>query len=248
VSRRELPANQERPAVFLTGGSSGIGAAIAHELVTLGYTVGCASRRGSVPFEAEHVVPIAVDVVDDAAVRQAFMSFAGSFGVAGLVNAAGAHHSTPSIDLDLADLRGSLELNLISAVRLAQLAQPYLAAGGGGFIANIGSFYADLGVPGSLAYSAAKAALASVTRTLAVEWAPLGIAVLNFAPGYVETELNSSALSDASIRAKVARKIPVRRIGTAQEVGHLIARVLAAGCEFLTGETITIDGGQGVRE
>jgi NAD(P)-dependent dehydrogenase (short-subunit alcohol dehydrogenase family) len=247
VSRRE-PAADQRPAVFLTGGSSGIGAAIACELAAMGYTVGCASRRGTVPFEAEHVVPIAMDVSDDAAVRQSFTSFAESFGLTGLVNNAGAHHSTPSIKLDLADLRNSLELNLISAVRLAQLAQPYLVAGGGGFIANIGSMYAELGVPGSLSYSAAKAALASVTRTLAVEWAPLGIAVLNFAPGYVETGLNSSALKDDAIREKVARRIPVRRIGTADEVGRLVARVLDAECEFLTGQTITIDGGQGVRE
>jgi short-subunit dehydrogenase len=64
--------------------------------------------------------------------------------------------------LDLAVLRGSSKLNLISAVRLAQLAQPYLAAGTGGFIANFGSFYADLGVPGSLAHSAAKARVLEV--------------------------------------------------------------------------------------
>jgi NAD(P)-dependent dehydrogenase (short-subunit alcohol dehydrogenase family) len=235
------------PTVFVTGGSSGIGAAIAYEFAELGYRVGCASRRGTAPFESENVVAIAVDVVDEPATCSAFKSFADEYGLVGLVNAAGAYQSAPSADLDLATFRDILELDLISAVRLAQLARPYLEAGGGGFIANIGSFYAELGVPQALAYSAAKAALGSVTRTLAVEWASMGISLVNFAPGYVETELNSSALADTAIRERIARRIPVRRIGTAREVGQLVARILDTGCEFLTGETITIDGGQRIQ-
>jgi NAD(P)-dependent dehydrogenase (short-subunit alcohol dehydrogenase family) len=241
-------SQSHRPAVFVTGGSSGIGAAIASEFAASGYIVGCASRRGTVPFDVEHVVPISMDVVDDQAVRREFKSFAELYGLVGLVNAAGAHQAAPSADLDLGALRDAIELNLVSAVRLAQLARPYLEAGGGGFIANIGSFYASRGVPRSLAYSAAKAALASVTRTLAVEWARMGISVVNFAPGYVETELNSSALADSAVRERVTRRIPVRRVGTAHEVGRLVARMLDTRCQFLTGETIAIDGGQGVRE
>ena len=133
-------------------------------------------------------------------------------------------------------------------MRLAQLARPHLEQRGGGFIANVGSFYAGLGVPGGLAYSAAKAALASVTRTLAVEWAAQGISVVNFAPGYIETELNADFLEDPQNRSRLARKIPVGRIGTAAEIGRLISAVLDAQCGFLTGETITVDGGQGVRQ
>jgi 3-oxoacyl-[acyl-carrier protein] reductase len=75
----------------------------------------------------------------------------------------------------------------------------------------------------------------------------MGISVINFAPGYVETELNSSALADSAVRERIARRIPVRRIGTAGEVGRLVARVLGAGCEFLAGESITVDGGQKYR-
>jgi NAD(P)-dependent dehydrogenase (short-subunit alcohol dehydrogenase family) len=230
----------------VTGGSSGIGAAIAYELATLGYTVGCVSRRGTVPFDSERVVPISADVVDEQAAREALTSFAETYGLAGLVNGAGAYQFAPSAEVDLAAMRDVLELNLVSAVRLAQLARPYLEAGGGGFIANIGSLYGDLGVPQTLAYAASKAALASVTRTLAVEWARMGISVINFAPGYVETELNSSALADPAVRERVAKRIPVKRIGTASEVGRLVARILDAGCEFFTGESITIDGGQKV--
>jgi NAD(P)-dependent dehydrogenase (short-subunit alcohol dehydrogenase family) len=236
-----------RPAVFLTGGSSGIGAAIAAELAARGYLVGCASRRGTVPLASGQLVPIRLDVTDDAAVRREFAAFVAEFGLAGLVNVAGAHSAAPSHSLDLDELRRSFELNLVSAVRLAQLAYPHLADGGG-FIANIGSFYADLGVPGRLAYSAAKAALASVTRTLAVEWARDGISVLTFAPGYVETELNSVHLEDPANRDKIVRRIPAGRVGSAEEIGRLVGRVLDADCSFLTGETIRIDGAQGVRQ
>jgi NAD(P)-dependent dehydrogenase (short-subunit alcohol dehydrogenase family) len=237
-----------RRSVFLTGGSSGIGAALAQELVKLGYTVGCASRRGTVPFSSGGVVPIVLDVTDDRAVRDALQSFAASHGLAGIVNVAGAFTPAPSAELDLDELRQSLELNLIASVRLAQLARPYLEEGGGGFIANIGSFYAGLGIPGGLAYSAAKAALASVTRTLAVEWATQGISVLNFAPGYIETELNADFLENPQNRSRLASKIPVNRIGTAAEVGRLVSSILDAQCGFLTGQTITIDGAQSVRQ
>jgi NAD(P)-dependent dehydrogenase (short-subunit alcohol dehydrogenase family) len=237
-----------RRAVFLTGGSSGIGAAVAQELVRLGYTVGCASRRGTVPFVSDSAVPVVLDVTDDEAVRTALESFAASHGLVGVINVAGAYVSTPSATLTLDDLRRSLELNLVAAVRLAQLARPHLEQRGGGFIANVGSFYAGLGIPGGLAYSAAKAALASVTRTLAVEWGPQGISVVNFAPGYVETELNAEFLEDPQNRSRLARKIPVGRVGTADETGRLIAAVLDAQCGFLTGQTITIDGAQSIRQ
>jgi NAD(P)-dependent dehydrogenase (short-subunit alcohol dehydrogenase family) len=87
-----VPDSQsERSAVFLTGGSSGIGAAIAHELAALGYLVGCASQRGTVPFESDHVVAISGDVVDEQATRRAVTSFAESYRLAGLVNAAGVN-------------------------------------------------------------------------------------------------------------------------------------------------------------
>jgi NAD(P)-dependent dehydrogenase (short-subunit alcohol dehydrogenase family) len=241
-------SRETRPAVFLSGGSSGIGAAIALELVAQGYTVGCASRRGTTPEQSASLIPIGLDVTDDSAVREKFSKFAETFGLAGIVNVAGGHAVTPSVALELDELRRSLELNLISAVRLAQLGHPYLVARGGGFIANIGSFYADLGIPGRLSYAAAKAALASVTRTLAVEWASEGISVLNFAPGYVETELNSAYLADPINRQKLVKRIPVGRVGSAEEVGRLVGRILGADCSFLTGETITIDGAQGVRE
>jgi NAD(P)-dependent dehydrogenase (short-subunit alcohol dehydrogenase family) len=236
--------------VFVSGASSGIGAAISVEMARAGHRVGGASRRGTVPGappDTGEIVPITLDVADATAARVALDEFAASCDVlVGVINVAGIHLTAPSAELDLAEFRLVLEVNLVASVHLAQLAFPFLRDRGG-FIANIGSFYGDLGVPRNLAYSASKAALASVTRTLGVEWAKHRISVLNFAPGYVETDLNSEYLRDPENRVQMEKQIPVRRVGQAEEIGRLVAGVLSADCSFLTGETITIDGGQGIR-
>lgn len=233
--------------IFVAGASSGIGAAVAVEWARAGYVVAGASRRGTVPTAEGKLTPVRLDVTDHGAMAAALDDFAAaSGGLAGVVYCAGYQEFTPSAELSMDGLRAVLETNLVSAVRLAQLARSHLADHGG-FVAFIGSFYANLGVPGSLAYSASKAALASVTRTLAVEWAAAGIAAVNFAPGYVETELNADYLADPDHRARIERRIPVGRVGTAAEIGRLIVAVLTADCRFLTGETITIDGAQGRR-
>ena len=233
--------------IFVAGASSGIGAAVAVEWARAGYVVAGASRRGTVPTAEGKLTPVRLNVTDHGAMAAALDDFAAaSGGLAGVVHCAGYQEFTPSAELSMDGLRAVLETNLVSAVRLAQLARPHLADHGG-FVAFIGSFYANLGVPGSLAYSASKAALASVTRTLAVEWAAAGIAVVNFAPGYVETGLNADYLADPDNRARIERRIPVGRVGTAAEIGRLIVAALTADCRFLTGETITIDGAQGRR-
>lgn len=234
-------------SVFVTGASSGIGAAIAVEAAKAGFVVAGASRRGTVPQAEGKLSPVRLDVTDHGAVAQAIDELAAATGgLAGVIHCAGYQQFTPSASLPADELRAVLETNLVASVRIAQLAYPHLQDGGG-FIAFIGSFYAELGVPGSLAYSASKAGLASVTRTLAVEWAPAGITVLNFAPGYIETELNGEFLAVPENRVKVERKIPAGRVGTSEEVARLVLSVLTADCTFLTGETITIDGAQGRR-
>ncbi|HVE27730.1 MAG TPA: SDR family oxidoreductase [Sporichthya sp.] len=238
--------------VFITGTSSGIGAALAVHFAQAGYRVGGASRRGTVPeLPADapgEIVGIPLDVADPARAAVAIKDFAASCDrFAGVINNAGIHLTAPSADLDLDELRHVLEVNLISAVALAQLAFPLLKEAGGGFIANMGSFYADLGVPRNLAYSASKAALASVTRTLGVEWGKHGVSVVNFAPGYIETAFNAEYLQDDDNRAAMAKQIPVRRVGNVDELARLVVNVLTADCSFLTGATITIDGGQGIR-
>jgi NAD(P)-dependent dehydrogenase (short-subunit alcohol dehydrogenase family) len=235
-----------RRAVLVTGASSGIGRAVAVDLAGRGFKVGGLSRRGTVPGGGTNVIGFAVDVTQEGVVRAAVDEFADGAALVGVVNAAGFHRSGASAGLPAQELRDVFETNCVAAHIVCCSAYPHLVASGGGLIVNIGSFYDQLGVPQSLAYSASKAALASLTRTLAVEWAPDGIQVLDVAPGYVRTGLNDAFMSDPANRAKIERRIPAKRLGAPGEVGRLVGMLFAERVTYLTGTTIYLDGGQGV--
>jgi len=233
--------------VIVTGASRGIGAAIALELARRGRPVACVSRSGAAPAEAAGLTPYDCDVTDAARVREVVEDFAGRAGaVCGLVNNAGSHSAAAAVDVSAEEVSRLFEVNCVSALVCAQAARPHLASAGG-TIVGIGSFFDKLGAKGSLAYSASKAALASINRTLAVEWAGDGISVLTVAPGYIHTDLNADWLASEETRAKVERRIPTGRIGDADEVGRLVAMLILEDFRFLTGETIYLDGGQGIR-
>ena len=243
----------EPELVVVTGASSGIGAATAATLAANGFTVACLSRRGTVPeVEAPHadrLVPITCDVSDEAQRVRAVQHVA-EIGapLAGLVNAAGFQMQTASAELPLDELHQILDTNLVGAFRMCQLLfEPLRSNERTSLIVNIGSFYGKLGVPNFLAYSASKAALAAMTRTLGVEWARHGIAVVDVAPGYIETGLNVDFLEVPGNRERLARKVPVGRLGSSDEVARLVAMLYRERIGFLTGETIYVDGAQGVR-
>jgi NAD(P)-dependent dehydrogenase (short-subunit alcohol dehydrogenase family) len=239
------------PGIIVTGASKGIGGAIALELARGGATVACVSRSGSAP-EGDPgdgaFVPYACDVTDGDSVRRVVEEFAAAAGgIRGLVNNAGGHVSGDAATVTPDQMRTMFELNCVSALVFSQAARPHLAESKG-LIIGIGSFYDKLGPRRSIAYSASKAALASVNRTLAVEWARDGIRVLTVAPGYVPTDLNADWLADPDTRSKVERLIPVRRLGEPREIGRLVALLMLERIGFLTGETIYIDGAQSVKE
>jgi NAD(P)-dependent dehydrogenase (short-subunit alcohol dehydrogenase family) len=233
--------------VIVTGASRGIGAAIALALRERDFTVAVVSRSGATPAEAvstDGMVPYRCDVTDGVAVDSVVTDFGKRVGaIAGLVNNAGAHSEAAAADVSAADLMAMFEVNCVGALRFAQAARPHSR----GVIVGIGSFFDKLGARGSLAYSACKAALASIDRTLAVEWARDGVSVLTVAPGYILTDLNADWLGDPEARRKVERRIPVGRVGEPAEVGRLVASLIAADVPFLTGATIYVDGGQAIR-
>jgi NAD(P)-dependent dehydrogenase (short-subunit alcohol dehydrogenase family) len=233
--------------IVVTGASSGIGAATACSLAARGYTVGCLSRRGTVPETVSgHALGFKCDVTDPEQITAAVDAFAGHIdSIVGLVNNAGAHQESPSAELPLDTLRHVLETNFVSAFSVCQQVYPHLKTHGG-LIVNIGSFYDHLGVRSNLAYSASKAAIASMTRTLAVEWARDNIQVVNVAPGYILTELNREWFSDPKNHDAVVRRIPARQIGQPEDVARLIAGLFESRSAFLTGTTVYIDGGEGI--
>ena len=230
-------------SIIVTGSSKGIGAAIVTDLEARGFTVFGLSRGGESPGENA----LACDVTDEAALRNAFQEIAGYGPIAGLVNNAGVHIGGPTHRLSTEDFEAVMQLHVTAVMMCSREVYPYLVERGGGKIVNLGSFFDRMGVPNSLAYCASKAAVAALTRCLAVEWARQHINVINVAPGYVATELNFDYLSRENVKAWMADRVPWEgRPGTVEEVGRLVGSLFIEDIPYLTGETIYMDGAQGV--
>lgn len=227
--------------VIVTGASKGIGAAIALDLAGRGYRPACVSRSGAAPAGTGY----ACDMTDEEAVRETFARIAAEGPLVGLVNNAGVHLGGAAATLATAEFEKVMALNATAVMVAAREAYPHLKESGG-TVVNIGSFFDKLGVPDNLAYCASKAAVAAMTRCMAVEWAADGIAVVNVAPGYIETDLNRDFLARDKVRRWLETRVPVKRPGEPAEVARLVGAIFAERIGFLTGETIYIDGAQGM--
>jgi NAD(P)-dependent dehydrogenase (short-subunit alcohol dehydrogenase family) len=229
--------------VIVTGASRGIGAAIAGELDRRGFPVAALSRSG----DAAVGYGVICDVSDEASIRAAVAEIASRGPILGLVNNAGAHEARASALLSADEFERTMRLNATAVVVACREVYPHLKAAGDGLIVNIGSFFDRLAVIENVAYCASKAAVGAITRCLAAEWARDGIRVINVAPGYIETDLNREFLARESIRSWIKKRIPVGRPGRPEEVARLVGLLFAERIDFLTGETIYLDGGQGVQ-
>ncbi len=227
--------------IVITGASRGIGREIALELDRRGFDILCLSRSGDAPVGTGFVC----DMTDEAAVKTVLAQIAAEGPVDGLINCAGVHIGGPTAALETAAYDKVMRLNATAVMIACREAYPHLKARGGAIL-NIGSFFDKMGVVDNLAYCASKAAVGAMTRCLAVEWARDGITVLNIAPGYIETDLNREFLAEDRTRAWMGKRIPVGRPGTVGEVARLCAAILGEKIGFMTGETIYIDGGQGM--
>lgn len=230
--------------IIVTGGSRGIGQAIAEQLAAAGFAVAVLSRSGT----ATAGYGLACDVADETSLVEAIRSVAERAPIIGLVNNAGFHESHSSSSLSVADFERTMRVNTTAAVIASREVYPHLKASGGGLILNIGSFFDRLGVAENVAYCASKAAVGALTRCLAVEWAPDGIQVLNIAPGYIETDLNRDFLVKPKAQEWVRRRIPVARPGQPEEIAKLVLGFFERPVAFLTGETIYVDGAQGLNQ
>jgi len=227
--------------IVVTGASRGIGAAIAGELARRGHVVIGLSRSGTSVAGAG----VACDVTDEAAVARVFATLAAQGPIKGLVNNAGAHAFKPTASLTAAEFESAMRINATSVLVACREVYGALKAAGGGLIVNLGSFFEKLGVPENVGYCASKAAVGAITRCLAAEWAKDNIRVLDVSPGYIRTDLNKDFLDSDRARAWIQRRAPVGRPGTPEEVAKLVALLFAEDIGFLTGATLTIDGGQG---
>jgi len=227
---------------IVTGASKGIGSSIARELDRRGLPVACISRSGDTSVGRGYVC----DITDEEAVKEMLEAIAREGSIAGLVNNAGVHMTSPSFSLKTKEYESVMKLNATALMVVSRETYPYLKSHGGGKIINIGSFFDKLGVVDNLAYCASKAAVGAITRCLAVEWARENISVLNIAPGYVETNLNKDFLAREKVRNWLSQRIPVGGVGQAKDVARLVGALMMEDIPFLTGETIYMDGGQGM--
>lgn len=244
---------ENEKVIIVTGGSRGIGSSIVRNLATRGYQVACISRKGQGVEDAEvdstskdRIKAYACDVTDHQALVRTVEQIASDHnGIGGLVNNAGIHLDGPSTSFEAEKFNTVLGTNVIGPFVLAQIVHPYLCDEGG-LIVSIGSFYDRAGVPKNAAYCASKAAIAAVSRCLAVEWARDNIRVVNIAPGFVETDLNRDYLEHEKFQQYLRSRIPMKRPAQPEEVGQLVGALFAENMPFLTGETIYLDGGQGI--
>lgn len=247
-------STQRAGIVAVTGASRGLGAAIALELAGRGFGVGCLSRRGRGPEDLEvpaklksRMVHETCDVTDGAGVAGALARLAEQpGGLRAVVNNAGVHKLGPSKDFTTEDFEWLLRTNAAGTFAVCREAYPHLVASGGGTIVNIGSFFERIGAPGNACYSASKAAVGALTRALATEWARDGIAVIDVAPGYIETDLNRDYLKRPEVKAYFARRVPLGRPSRPAEVARFVAGLLSESAMLLTGQTIFLDGGHSI--
>jgi NAD(P)-dependent dehydrogenase (short-subunit alcohol dehydrogenase family) len=228
--------------IIVTGATRGIGAAIARDLAAGGARVAGLTRSGETAAGEGFVC----DVADETSIAGAVAQVAARGPIAGLVNNAGVYEEHKSDRLSTADFERVMRTNATSVVAASREVYPHLKRAGGGLIVNIGSFFDKMGVSRSVAYCASKAAIGAITRCLAVEWAADNIRVIDVAPGYIATDLNADFREKDSVKAWIKRRIPVARPGAPEEVARLVGGLFRSDLGFLTGETIYIDGGQGM--
>jgi NAD(P)-dependent dehydrogenase (short-subunit alcohol dehydrogenase family) len=247
--------DQERGVVVVTGASRGIGASISLALARDGFQVACLSRSGEIPSTLnegdefrDRLTAFRCDITNEASVTEAFSEVSRwrTQRIVGLVNNAGLHLQGPSAAFPTCDFDRVMKTNATSVLLVSQAAYPHLRGSEKTLIVNIGSFFDKLGVKGNAAYCASKAAVGAITRCLAVEWARDGIRVMNVAPGYIETDLNRDELNDSPLGAYLRKRIPTGGPGEVDDISELVSMLFRSPQPYLTGETLYIDGGQGI--
>ena len=160
-----------------------------------------------------------------------------------LVNNAGIHKPMPAEEIDLADFKKILDVNIVAVFELSRLAKKAMELERNGKIINIASVLAMQGGFNAVAYSASKGAVAQLTKSLSNEWAKDGININAIAPGYYKTELNTHILTDENRYKDLVSRVPVGRFGEVQEIKGIIKFLTSDQSSFISGAVIPVDGG-----
>jgi 3-oxoacyl-[acyl-carrier protein] reductase len=238
--------------VLVTGGSRGIGLAIAQRVAAAGYNVIAVARResdglreaiGEIKPGSGGLQFRAFDLSEVDAIPAFVKGLRDEFGaIYGLVNNAGIGTEGLLATMHNSEIEALLRLNVLSPIILTKyVARQMMADGAGGRIINMSSIIATTGYNGLSVYGATKAAASGFTRSLAREVGKLGITVNAIAPGFVDTELTESLSDDQ--RKRIAGRSALRRLPEADDVARMVEYLLGDGGRNITGSVLTIDAG-----
>ncbi|MDO8479701.1 MAG: SDR family NAD(P)-dependent oxidoreductase [Candidatus Rokubacteria bacterium] len=239
-------------AAIVTGASRGLGRAMALALAGAGADVALAARSvaeleqtaRAIEKLGRRALVVPTDVTVYSQVETLVEHAAETLGRLDIVvNNSGIATVIPAAEMPPEDFRRTVEVNLVGVFNGCRAAAGRLIAQKSGKIINIASVLGASGMPGYAAYSASKGGVIALTRTLAVEWARHNIQVNAMAPGWFVTDMNSRAFDDAKVRERLLRDVPARRTGRLEEIGPLVVYLASSASDYMTGQTVFLDGG-----
>ena len=232
-------------SAIITGASSGIGAAIAAAAVAAGYRVGVldtvADRAQAYAAELGNAMALPCDVTDEAAVIAAFDAFGDTPDF--VVNNAGIVKFGMLIDISAADFRKVLDVDLVGSFIVARTAGQRMVKRGSGSIVNITSINSQTPSLGCNAYAAAKAGMSCLTQLMALELGPQGVRVNAVSPGLIHAGMGMAVYADPKTRETRSKGVPLRRLGTAEDVAQAVMFLASDAAAYISGHEIIVDGG-----
>lgn len=241
------------PVAAVTGGASGIGLAFARKWLECGGQVILMDyRQASLDDAVRDLGPAArgvvVDVMDNTTVVAAYESIRDVEGrLDAVVNCAGVAAPAPSEDLTDESWTRMLDIHLTGSMRSCRAAFPLLTESDRASIVNIASVATVLGMPGRASYTTAKAGIAGLTRTLAVEWANRGIRSNAVGPGYVRTSLTDTLVASGELNDdRITDRTPLGRFAEASEIAEAIYFLTTPAASYVNGHLLMVDGGMSI--
>jgi NAD(P)-dependent dehydrogenase (short-subunit alcohol dehydrogenase family) len=238
---------------IITGGASGIGLAIAHKFAGNGLVTILVGRdKGKLALACSGLGRdsdfFVCDLSDLSLIPGLVQNIIDKYGrIDILVNNAGINLKKPILDVSDEDYQKVILTNQISAFSITRSVAAFMQEQGDGCVLNISSMASIYGLPYVVAYTASKAAIEGMTRSMAVELSAYGIRVNCIAPGFIKTDMSSAALdSDPERKRKVLSRTPMGRLGKPEEVANAAYFLVSEEASFITGVVLPVDGGNSI--